>query len=47
MTHGTSLAADHAHGAAALTVTVPVALSFVNDVRSGETTYSHGADAPS
>ena len=47
VTHATSLVADHAHAAAAVTVTVAVAASFVNDVRSGDTTYSHGADTAS
>jgi len=44
---GTLLVADHAHGGAALTATVPVPASFVNVVRSGETAYSQGAAAPS
>jgi hypothetical protein len=35
---GTLLAADHAHGGAVVTDTVPVLASFENDVRSGETT---------
>jgi hypothetical protein len=44
--HGTLLVADHVHCGEALTATVPVAASFENEVRSGETTYSQGA-APS
>jgi hypothetical protein len=47
VSHGTLVEADHAHDGAALTTTVPVPASFENDVGFAETTYSHGALAPS